>query len=48
VSRQAAAVNRSLAGKKLEPIHVPSEAEWQKREEGGGAPGGAVVWLRRS
>jgi hypothetical protein len=48
VSRQVAAVNRSLAGKKLEPIHALSEAEWQKREDGGGAPGGAVVWLRRS
>ena len=52
VSRQVATVNRSLAGKKVEPIHVLSEAEWQKQEEGGGAPGGALsvvpTWLRRS
>jgi len=53
VSRQVAAVNRSLAGKKLEPIYVVSEAEWQKQEEGGGgAPGTASgvtpVWLHRN
>jgi photosystem II stability/assembly factor-like uncharacterized protein len=46
-SRQVAAVNRSLAGKRLEPIRVLTEAEWQKQSEGGGAPGAAVVWLRR-
>ena len=47
-SRQVAAVNRSLIAKRLEPIRVLSEAEWQKRDEGGGAPGASVVWLRRS
>jgi photosystem II stability/assembly factor-like uncharacterized protein len=48
MSGQVAAANRSLAGKRLEPIHVLTEAEWQKQDEGGGAPGAAVVWLRRS
>jgi hypothetical protein len=48
ISRQVSAINRSLAGKRLEPIHGISEAEWQKQEDGGGAPGAAVVWLRRS
>ena len=47
-SRQIAAINRSLAGKRLEPIHVLTEAEWQKQDEGGGAAGAAPVWLRRS
>jgi len=48
ISRRLPEINRSLTGKRLEPIHVISEAEWQKQEEGGGAPGAAVVWLRRS
>jgi len=45
--RQVSAINRSLAGKRLEPIHVITEEEWQKNDEGGGAPAGPA-WLRRS
>src|SRR2546426_2757699 len=48
ISGRLAEINRGLGSKRLEPIHVVSETEWQRQEEGGGAPGAAVLWLRRS
>ena len=48
VSGRLPEINRGLGSKRREPIHVISETEWQKKEEGGGAPGAAVLWLRRS
>ena len=48
ISGRLPEINRGLGSKRLEPIRVISEAEWQKQEEGGGAPGAAVVWLRRT
>ena len=46
--RMVIPANVNHLAKRLEPIRVLSEAEWQKRDEGGGAPGASVVWLRRS
>ena len=48
ISGRLPEINRGLGSKRLEPIRVISEAEWQKQEDGGGAPGAAVVWLRRT
>jgi hypothetical protein len=40
------AINRRLAAKRLEPVRVVPEEEWQKQSEGGGAPAPGTVWLR--
>jgi photosystem II stability/assembly factor-like uncharacterized protein len=49
VGKDVDAVNRSLAGRKLPPIHLPSLEEWKKKDSGseGKAPAGMPALLPR-
>jgi photosystem II stability/assembly factor-like uncharacterized protein len=42
-AKELSTVNLALKKKKLEPINVPQEGDWQKQHEGGGAAAGAAT-----